>query len=811
MTQGVQFNVLVKDLGSSPLARFAKNAELSVNRVKKITRGLEGLLTVTSKKANGLDRSIKNLKKQGELGINKSLRVTSGHLDRVTNKMARLQSIASRPTQAPVTTNLNTTRGTRQPSFLGNSVRSAAAFGGGFLAFRGISNIVQQGSELEQLKIAFDTMLGSSEKADDLIGRLNEFANTTPFVNTEVNKLSRSLLAFGFNQKELLPTMNVLGNLAAGLGKEKLPFITLAYGQVRTAARLTGMETRQFSEAGIPLLNELAKGLNKSEAAIKDMISAGEISFDDVKNALQAMTSEGGRFFNLMQKQSKTLGGRWSTFVGKLQLGLGKFSKDGIAPTLKKVVEFSIEFVDKFKPIQIALGNLVRAFSPIFSALGELLNRILPFNHEGSIAERVVRTLTVTIRALTIPIKIVSKWLSGLLNFIRNNWRWFKYLAGGILAAVTASKVYNTVLPISIAITKTLGFAYGMLTGKIKIATIAARVFNMVLRLNPVGAIITGVMALGAALVWAWNRFEKFRFGAFTTFNILKLIAQGVWNWLQNIGKAFVLLYNKVLLPLGNWVYTKMLIPLGGFFKTLSDGIGRFIAFILEKLEPLKTSIQSLLSFISPALQKITGLFQPVISFFTGVWNKVQSILSTIANTELGQALFDVSNLGLIKEVSEQLKANKLNVAVDNARQNAAAGTGTFDYSQLTGGISFDAFKSLSNMPPIVSVAKQFGNDQASQPIATDGQTDENLNMPIVQGYASDSYDIGSPQSTQFSPETPSNSQNLYGTEGGVTIQIRSLIENVEINSIADYEDLLDRMADDMIGVVRDVELGVSS
>ena len=70
--------------------------------------------------------------------------------------------------------------------------------------------------------------------------------------------------------------------------------IILAYGQVRSAAFLRGQELRQFTEAGIPLVEELAKRftiLEKrvvSAGEVFDKISKKEVSFDMVKDAVEA-------------------------------------------------------------------------------------------------------------------------------------------------------------------------------------------------------------------------------------------------------------------------------------------------------------------------------------------------------------------------------------------------------------------------------------------------------------------------------------------------------------------------------------------
>ncbi len=101
--------------------------------------------------------------------------------------------------------------------------------------------------------------------------------------------------------------MNTLGDITAGVGKDKMPQLILAFGQVRAAGKLTGQELRQFTEAGVPLLEELGKTMGKTATQVKeDMENGLAPSFEVVETSLANMSKEGGKFHNLMQKQSQT-------------------------------------------------------------------------------------------------------------------------------------------------------------------------------------------------------------------------------------------------------------------------------------------------------------------------------------------------------------------------------------------------------------------------------------------------------------------------------------------------------------------------
>lgn len=209
----------------------------------------------------------------------------------------------------------------------------------------GIYKAVQAAATLEQAEVAFSTMLGSGEKAKQLLNDLSVLASSTPFELTGIRQTAKQLLAFGITADEMIPTLKILGDVSAGVSVP-IEQVAYAYGQVRTANQLYGTELRQFMNAGVPILDELAKmyGVTASEA--KKMVEEGKVGFDDVEKAFQNMSGEGGRFFNMMEQQSQTFNGRMST----LKDTINKFLEDAGKPLLeqfKPMVEWIIKIVEK--------------------------------------------------------------------------------------------------------------------------------------------------------------------------------------------------------------------------------------------------------------------------------------------------------------------------------------------------------------------------------------------------------------------------------------------------------------------------------
>lgn len=197
-------------------------------------------------------------------------------------------------------------------------------------------------SEMEQATIAFTTMLGSASKAQKFLTELTEYANKTPFELPQLRDASRRLLAYGFELKSILPMMTGIGNAASGLGlgAEGIDRITLALGQMKAKAKVSGDEMLQLTEAGIPAWQILADKMKLSTAQVMKLSEKGLIPADKAINVL--IDGMNKRFPNMMEKQSKSLAGLYSTikdtFNSKILTKWGEGLAAGIKPRLDRLV-----------------------------------------------------------------------------------------------------------------------------------------------------------------------------------------------------------------------------------------------------------------------------------------------------------------------------------------------------------------------------------------------------------------------------------------------------------------------------------------
>lgn len=237
---------------------------------------------------------------------------------------------------------------------------AAAGMFGAFSAQQLIKAVVQTRGEFQQLEVAFQTMLGSAQKAAVMVKDLQTLAATTPFDMKGVSEGAKQLMAYGVQADDVVDTMRRLGDVAAGLS---LPLTDLAwlYGTTLTQGRMFTMDLRQFQARGIPMADELAKifGVTKNEVA--GLVTAGKVTSKEVTEALKNMTAEGSKFGGLMEAQSHTITGQISNIEDTIEMmfnDLGKSQEGVINDALSGVSTL----VDHWQEVAKVVGTAITAY-----------------------------------------------------------------------------------------------------------------------------------------------------------------------------------------------------------------------------------------------------------------------------------------------------------------------------------------------------------------------------------------------------------------------------------------------------------------
>ena len=176
---------------------------------------------------------------------------------------------------------------------------------------------VKYNASIEQLQTSFETMTGSAEKAAEVVGRLRTMGAETPFETADLAKVTQLLMQYGFTADDALEKMRMLGDIAQG-NTQAMESIATGYAQMASAGKVNLQDIKQMINGGFNPLQEISERTGESMASLYDRISKGTMAVEEITESMRYATSEGGKFYQSMEKQSQTLNGQLSTLKDNL-------------------------------------------------------------------------------------------------------------------------------------------------------------------------------------------------------------------------------------------------------------------------------------------------------------------------------------------------------------------------------------------------------------------------------------------------------------------------------------------------------------
>ena len=384
----------------------------------------------------------------------------------------------------------------------------------------GVGAIAKLGSEAEMTSTAFSVLVGNEEKAGKILKEIAQFGQESPFDKMGLTENAKQMLAFGVETDKVMTYLRQLGDISGGQ-KEKLDGLSLVMGQVSAAGKLSGQDNLQFINAGFNPLKELQKmHPEKTYAELQEAMSKGAITSQHVAEALQHATQEGGQFYGMMDRQSKTLAGRFASLVDNIQeMAVGLYQK--IEPILKSVVDHLAGMIPYVSQM------LKTLFDWILVGVGwvkSAVEWIVKWKDELMLAGSIIGMLTLLIQAKTIALTI------------------YYGLVQGVIAVMNAWTAVQTML-------------------------------NLVMTANPIGLIIVGIGALIAVIVYCWNKFAGFRAFLITMWDTLKQFGNIIKEYVVNRIKEMIAGLGKIasaLLKLFKGDFS-------GAFSDFKSGVGNLM------------------------------------------------------------------------------------------------------------------------------------------------------------------------------------------------------------------------------------------
>lgn len=232
-----------------------------------------------------------------------------------------------------------------------------------------ISKLANVRGEFELQQRSLEAILQNKAQADQIFNKTVQLAVKSPFQIKELVTFTKQLAAYRIESDKLYDTTKRLADVSAGLGVD-MGRLILAYGQVKAAAYLRGTEVRQFTEAGINMYGELQKLFKTRDQAdyttaqIVDMISKRKVTFEDVEQVFENLTSKEGIFYNMQEIQAETLQGKISNLKDSIDVmlnSIGKANED----TLKGSIDTVKVLIDNWETVV----NIAKAFAPIIASM----------------------------------------------------------------------------------------------------------------------------------------------------------------------------------------------------------------------------------------------------------------------------------------------------------------------------------------------------------------------------------------------------------------------------------------------------------
>lgn len=486
-------------------------------------------------------------------------------------------------------------------------VGKRASIASGFVA--GLFGIgVKYNADIEKSTKAFETFLGSAEKASEAVDNIRKQSEASPFDTKELIKANQYLITSGINADEARKTISALADAIAltGGGNDELNRMASNLQQIQNAGKATAMDIRQFAYAGIDVYGILAKTTGKNTEELKKM----DITYEELSKALQVASSEGGKYYNGQIQMTDTLSGQISKLKKTFQDLLGELS-ESLMPIIGSLTEKLQSLVDWFKGLDEGQKNLITKIGLVIVAIGPALVVIGKIISLGGTVIGGISKIAQLMGNLQAGIGVTSKILTALTGPVG--------IVIGVIGVLIATFVhlYKTNDEFREKVQKTWQNIMELFQNKVMPI------------INKLKEFITDVLkTIWKSLQDIWSVIEPF----------IKEIFENIMDWWNETGSDIIGTLMDVLgefLNAVNVIWQNVISPIIKFLvEILKPVIGTVMGFITG-------TIKGVLDTIRDVWNGIKGVLDGIINFITGVfkgnwnqaWQGIKQVFSNIVNT----------------------------------------------------------------------------------------------------------------------------------------------------------------------------------
>lgn len=250
----------------------------------------------------------------------------------------------------------------------GQRIGTALGIGFGVVGLKSFaSEIINVRGEMQMLSTSFEALLGNKASADAMIGGIKDYVLNSPYSITGLSKASQLLLGFGVDAEKIMPTLKQIGDISMG-SSERMYSLSLAFAQMSATGRLMGQDLLQMINAGFNPLQTISEKTGKSIGELKKDMESGAISSEMVADAFASVSAEGGRFYNMAQKQAsgiKGLQGTLTSALSEMYNNIGESQNSVIVGGYK----MATSLVQNYETVGTALTALIATYGVYKAAM----------------------------------------------------------------------------------------------------------------------------------------------------------------------------------------------------------------------------------------------------------------------------------------------------------------------------------------------------------------------------------------------------------------------------------------------------------
>ena len=228
------------------------------------------------------------------------------------------------------------------------------------------TEIISVRGEIESLQISFETLAGK-RKGNQLFSVIKEFAAHTPMMMGDLAKGAQTMLAFNIEAEKVMPILKAIGDISMG-DSQKFNSLALAFSQMSATGKLMGQDLLQMINAGFNPLSVISEKTGKSIGELKEEMEQGKITTEMVTQAFIEATSEGGKFYGMLEKQSKGINGAISNFQGAVDDAFNEIGTKAQGATVD-IVNAGTYLVKHYDTILDIVGVLLATYGTYRAAL----------------------------------------------------------------------------------------------------------------------------------------------------------------------------------------------------------------------------------------------------------------------------------------------------------------------------------------------------------------------------------------------------------------------------------------------------------